>query len=288
MGKLGIIISAGGAGTRMVVPDAGSGNSGPVTDNLNAGRGGVAPTPDSAQTVETAAELTAALPKQFMPLAGRPVLAHSLDAFRAVAPEAEVVVALPADHVETWAELCRKHNIAPHKICVGGATRSLSVQNALAELDPECEIIAVHDGARPLVSPGSILRAIETARWHGSAVPVVPVVDSVRRIVDQAARESSTDDAGPAAEGDEAISGISHPEDRTALVAVQTPQVFRADILRKAYEAAAKRADERTFTDDATCVEAAGYNVRLCAGERRNIKITEPDDLKIAEALMKI
>jgi 2-C-methyl-D-erythritol 4-phosphate cytidylyltransferase len=205
-------------------------------------------------------EATAGTPKQFRLLGGRPVLARTIEAFRSVMPEVEIVVALPADHIEEWTELRGKYDVEPHKICEGGATRFLSVKSALGALDPECEYIAVHDAARPLVSPELIVRAIATAREHGSAIPVVPLADSVRRL-----RESS-----------------SYPEDRAFLRGVQTPQVFRADILRTGYE----RAVGDDFGDDAAVVESVGYTVMLCEGERRNIKITQPEDMVIAEAIL--
>lgn len=222
------------------------------------------------------------VPKQFMILAGLPVLAHSIRTFGAVAPEVDIVVALPADHLRTWASLCREYDVPPHKTCVGGATRFLSVRNAMENLDPDCELIAVHDGARPLVSPALIRRTVEIARRHGTAIPAIPVNDTVRRI---------------------GLEGVSHPEDRATLRAVQTPQVFRVDILRDAYAKASDGMTEnenrnkgegggdrdgsgKKFTDDGSVVEAAGYDLTLCEGERRNIKITEPADMAIAGALM--
>ncbi len=225
MKKIGIIIPAGGIGTRMA-----------------------------------ASEAVASTPKQFLPLGGRPVLARSIDAFRCVVRYADIVVALPADRLDEWARLCLEHNVPAHKICEGGASRFLSVRNALGELDPACEYIAVHDAARPLVSGELILSTLDVAHRHGSAIPVTPVTDSIRRLRDNG----------------------SWPEDRSTLRAVQTPQVFRADILRTAYE----RAVGDDFTDDASVVEAVGYTVMLCGGERRNIKITEPEDMTIAEALL--
>ncbi len=226
MKKIGIIIPAGGVGTRMA-----------------------------------AREAVARTPKQFMILGGRPVLARTIEAFGSAAPDAEIVVALPAPCIDEWAELCRKYGVCAHKVCEGGATRFLSIRNALSELDHEVEYIAVHDAARPLVSNGLILRTIEAAHLHGSAIPVVPVVDSVRRV-----------------DGN----GISHPERREELRGVQTPQVFRADILRTAYA----NAEGYDWGDDATVVESVGYTVMLCEGERRNIKITEPEDMAVAATLL--
>jgi 2-C-methyl-D-erythritol 4-phosphate cytidylyltransferase len=207
-----------------------------------------------------ASEAIGGTPKQFMLLGEKPVLVHAITAFKCVARYADIVVALPADRVDEWRRLCAEYAVPSHKVCEGGRTRFGSVKNALAELSPDCEYIAVHDAARPLVSGGMILRAIETARRHGSAIPVLPLTDSIRRVTENGSR----------------------PEDRAALYAVQTPQVFRADILRAAYE----RAVGEDFTDDATVVESAGYTVMLTEGERRNIKITEPVDMTIARALI--
>ena len=229
MKKIGIIIPAGGTGARMAGPE------------------GVA-TPT-------------ATPKQFMLLAGRPVLAHAIEAFKCVAKFSQIVVALPEDRMEEWERLQAEHRVPRHTICKGGATRFQSVRNAIAALDADCEFVAVHDAARPLVSGEAILRAIETARAHGSAIPVVPMTDSVRRVKEE---------------------GISWAEDRRELRGVQTPQVFRADILRTGYD----RAVGDDFADDAAVVESVGYTVALCEGERRNFKITTPEDLTMAEALL--
>jgi 2-C-methyl-D-erythritol 4-phosphate cytidylyltransferase len=200
-------------------------------------------------------------PKQFVLLEGKPVLARTIEAFGCVENHAEIVVALPADRLEEWRRLSAEYKVPSHKICTGGATRFASVKRALESLSPDCEYIAVHDAARPLVSGELILRTIDTARKHGSAIPVTQLVDSIRRVTENG----------------------SYPEDRSQLRGVQTPQVFRADILRTAYE----RATGEDFGDDATVVESVGYTVALCNGERHNIKITEPKDLIIAGALIR-
>lgn len=220
MKKHGIIIVAGGAGTRM-------GSS---------------------------------TPKQFMMLKGRPVLAWPIINFRKAFPDADIVVAIPAEHMEAWAEMCLKHKIPAHKICEGGETRFESVKRALAELDEECKYIAVHDGVRPLASEGLMKHVFDTAHKHGTAIPALQVTDSIRCLTENS----------------------SYPVDRTTLRAVQTPQAFRTDILKAGYE----RAADNNFTDDATVVESIGYNIMLCDGERRNIKITTPVDLTITEAIL--
>ncbi len=174
------------------------------------------------------------------------MLKWSIEAFENAAPQAEIIVALS-----------REWDVSPHKACAGGTTRSESVRNALATLSTDCELIAVHDAARPLVTPQLIKRVVQLALKKGSAIPVVPLVDSIRRVEGGA-------------------------EDRDTLLAVQTPQIFRADILREAYEKSTEN-----YSDDATLVEAMGYKITLCEGERRNIKITEPIDFQIAETILK-
>ncbi len=203
----------------------------------------------------------AATPKQFLTLAGEPVMAHAVRAFHKAFPSADIVVAMHPAHFETWARLCIDFKIPSHKVCEGGETRFESVQKAMLELDPGCEFIAVHDAARPLVSRSLIAHTLDMAKKHGSAIPVLEMSDSIRHLTENS----------------------SYPVDRSELRAVQTPQVFRADILRMGYE----RATGQNFTDDATVVESIGYNIMLCSGERRNIKITHPVDLTIAEAILR-
>jgi 2-C-methyl-D-erythritol 4-phosphate cytidylyltransferase len=221
----------------------------------------------------------ATTPKQFLPLAGKPILAWTVEAFAAALsavdnatalpeadnvaalPEVDIVVALPAAYMEQWAELSLAHAVPPHKICEGGATRFGSVKRALAMLDETCDYIAVHDGVRPLVSRQLIEYVFDVAHKHGTAIPALHVTDSIRCATDE---------------------NSSYPVDRATLRAIQTPQVFREDILRAGYE----RAEGSDFTDDATVVESIGYNIMLCTGERRNIKITTPADLTVAEALI--
>lgn len=195
-----------------------------------------------------------------MMLKGKPVLAYSILAFRKMFPDADIVAALPAQYIELWAELALRYNVPPHKICEGGSTRFESVKHALAELDENCRYIAVHDGARPLVSRALIDRVFETVRKHGSAIPVVEVTDSIRGLTETG----------------------SYPVDRSMLRAVQTPQAFRWDIIR----AACERAAENDYADDASAVESIGYNIMLCAGEKSNIKLTLPVDFITAEAIL--
>lgn len=201
-------------------------------------------------------------PKQFLELAGRPVLMHTLEAFDRWDASARLIVVLPEDQIETWKRLCEAHVFGRiHRVVAGGETRFHSVRNGLDAVASD-GLIAVHDGVRPLVAPSVIAACFAAAADGGAAVPVVPVVESVREV-----------DAD----------GGSRPVDRTRLRVVQTPQVFRADVLRAAY---CLPYDPR-FTDDASVVEASGVAVRLVPGNRENIKLTTPMDLLLAEQLMR-
>ena len=201
-------------------------------------------------------------PKQFLELAGRPVLMHTLEAFDRWDASARLIVVLPEDQIETWKRLCEAHVFGRiHRVVAGGETRFHSVRNGLDDVASD-GLIAVHDGVRPLVAPSVIAACFAAAADGGAAVPVVPVVESVREV-----------DAD----------GGSRPVDRARLRVVQTPQVFRADVLRAAY---CLPYDPR-FTDDASVVEASGVAVRLVPGNRENIKLTTPMDLLLAEQLMR-
>ena len=201
-------------------------------------------------------------PKQFLELAGRPVLMHTLEAFDRWDASARLIVVLPEDQIDTWKRLCEAHVFSRiHRVVAGGETRFHSVRNGLGAVASN-GLIAVHDGVRPLVAPSVIAACFAAAADGGAAVPVVPVVESVREV-----------DAD----------GGSRPVDRTRLRVVQTPQVFRADVLRAAY---CLPYDPR-FTDDASVVEASGVAVRLVPGNRENIKLTTPLDLLLAEQLMR-
>ena len=199
------------------------------------------------------------LPKQFIPLHGRPVLMHTMDAFFRWDATAEQIIVLPEEQQAYWQMLCRELNCAiPHRTVHGGETRFLSVRNGLQSVDGD-GWIAVHDGVRPFVSHAVIDACFAAAELFGAAVPVLPMIDSVREVDETQSR----------------------PFDRERLRIVQTPQVFRADWLRHAYE----QPYQPQFTDDASLVEAAGYPIHLVDGNRENIKITTPVDLRWAEIL---
>lgn len=201
------------------------------------------------------------LPKQFIPIEGRPVLMRTLDAFYACDSSIQIVLVLPRDHQAYWCELCSQYAFdIPHKIADGGATRFHSVQNGLMFVDEPEALVAVHDGVRPFVSSNVIEQCYCEAESYGAVVPVVPVVETVRHLV---GKDSFT-------------------VDRNAYRLVQTPQTFQATLLRRAYE----QPYCESYTDDASVVESLGQAVRLVNGNRENIKLTTPYDLIVAKALV--
>ena len=207
----------------------------------------------------------AQIPKQFLELGGKPILMRTVEAFeKALADgEHEIVVTLPADQIGVWQDLCERHCLAvPHRVVPGGETRWHSVKNALDSIDDPAgaDVIAVHDGVRPLASVELIQRTLDNARRRGAAIPVVMLNDSVRQV-----------------DGEE-----SHALDRSSLRAVQTPQAFKAHLLLEAY----RQPYDPSFTDDASVVERAGHAVTLVEGEPTNLKITRPMDLELAEYLL--
>ena len=201
-----------------------------------------------------------ALPKQFMMLDNEPILARSINRIHEALPAAEIVVVLPEEHVELWKNIAARFDVARHKIALGGKERFHSVKNGLAALSDEVAIVGIHDAVRPLASKKLIIKLFLEAENSTAVIPVVAPIDSYRIV-----------------EGDD-----SSIIDRSALRMVQTPQLFQAEALRKAYEQPFSSA----FTDDASVMEAAGHKVTLVEGERENIKITTPSDMLIAEAII--
>jgi len=201
------------------------------------------------------------LPKQFLPLAGKPILAWALRAFRGAD---RIVVALPSDQMTRWQQLYAQcDDPVEHTVVPGGETRWHSVRNALTAVAPSLaddDVVAVHDAARPLASQQLIERIFAAAAADGGAVPCVPLADSVRQI-----------------DGD-----TSHALDRSLLRAVQTPQAFLARPLLDAYDLGYRP----EFTDDASVFEFAGHRVTLVEGEPNNFKITRPADLTLAQLLL--
>ena len=201
------------------------------------------------------------LPKQFLPIGGKPVLMHTIEAFHHFDRTMKIILVLPQEQQTYWQELCAKHSfVIEHTVVDGGETRFHSVKNGLACVNSG--LVGVHDGVRPFVSPEVIKRCYELAAIKKAVIPVIDVVETVRPITET---------------GSETVS-------RNDYKLVQTPQVFDAELLKQAY------AQEYTpfFTDDASVVEAMGIPVCLVEGNRENIKITTPFDLKISSALVNV
>jgi 2-C-methyl-D-erythritol 4-phosphate cytidylyltransferase len=206
--------------------------------------------------------MNADIPKQFLEIQGKPILMHTLEAFMNFDASLQLILVLPAAQFEFWETLCKKHALnIPHQIVAGGQTRFQSVKNGLDAVKVPA-LVAIHDGVRPLVSKETISRCFDAAAKFGAAIPTMDSIESIR-FVD--------------ANGSKSV-------DRTAYKMVQTPQVFDAELLRKAYE----QEFSALFTDDASVVEAMGATVHLVDGNRENIKITTEFDLIVAERLLEL
>ena len=221
------------------------------------------------------------IPKQFLPIGGKPVLMRTIERFREYSPTLQMILVLPKAQQDYWRELCLKYNFPlpqqggarggslPHPqlgeegrglylLADGGETRFHSVQHGLALIPDDAEgVVGVHDGVRPFPSIDVIRRCYETARIKKAVVPVIPVVETLRHITE-----------GTKPRGDYRL--------------VQTPQTFDIQLLK----AANRQPYNDGFTDDASVVEAFGFDITLVEGNRENIKITTPYDLKIAEILV--
>ncbi|MBN1145277.1 MAG: 2-C-methyl-D-erythritol 4-phosphate cytidylyltransferase [Bacteroidales bacterium] len=200
-------------------------------------------------------------PKQFMLLQNRPVLMHTLSVFYHYNRDMEFILALPESQAEKWNELCKTHDFGlRHQVVSGGETRFHTVKKNIAGL-PNNSLVAIHDGVRPLVSLDTIDRCFRVAAEFGNAVPCIEIPETLRRLSGKRSRQVN----------------------RTKYRLIQTPQIFLADILKEAYNQ-----DYRSdFTDDAGVVENLGHAIHLVQGNGENIKITYPQDLVVAGALLK-
>ena len=204
------------------------------------------------------------IPKQFLPVGGRPVLMRTIERFREYSADLQIILVLPKAQQDYWRELCRKYNFplpqheGSYLMADGGETRFHSVQHGLALIPDEAQgVVGVHDGVRPFPCINVIRRCYETARTKKAVIPVVPIVETLRHVTE-----------GTKPRGDYRL--------------VQTPQTFDIQLLK-----AANRQPYRDgFTDDASVVEALGHPIALVEGNRENIKLTTPYDLKIAEVLI--
>ena len=201
------------------------------------------------------------VPKQFMRLKGLPVLAHTINAFLSYNPSISIILVLPSDEIKTWKEICEELKYDPPlTIVTGGETRFQSVKNGLNQINDDSGLVAIHDGVRPLIATDIIGASFRLAAVHGSAVAAVRLKESIR-ITDQ---------------------DTTRAVDRSQFRLIQTPQTFRVDIIRKAYELK----ENPSLTDDASVAEQAGHKISLFEGSYANIKITTPEDLIVAEALL--
>lgn len=202
------------------------------------------------------------IPKQFLPVNGLPVLMRTIKRFREYDNNLKIILVLPEEQHEYWNELCKNYHFTDaYAVVSGGETRFHSVSNGLAVIpDDAVGVVGVHDGVRPFPSVEVIGRCFETARTAKAVIPVVPVVETLRHIVDAEATET-----------------VSRDNYRL----VQTPQTFDIQLLKEAYA----RPYQDSFTDDASVVESFGHKITLVEGNRENIKITTPFDLRVARIL---
>ncbi|MBP3845864.1 MAG: 2-C-methyl-D-erythritol 4-phosphate cytidylyltransferase [Prevotella sp.] len=199
------------------------------------------------------------IPKQFLPIGGKPILMRTLERFRAYSETLEIILVLPKDQQDYWLQLCKDYHFQMnYRMTDGGETRFHSVQHGLALIPDDAEgVVGVHDGVRPFPSLEVISNCYETARTKKAVIPVIPVVETLRHITE-----------GTKPRGDYRL--------------VQTPQTFDIQLLK----AANRQPYNDGFTDDASVVETFGFDITLVDGNRENIKITTPYDLKIAEVLI--
>jgi 2-C-methyl-D-erythritol 4-phosphate cytidylyltransferase len=210
--------------------------------------------------------IKSSLPKQFIELNGKPILLHTIDAFYRYSRSLTVVLVLPEDDFGIWNGICKKFNFTePVLLQKGGATRFQSVRNGLDKIEGE-GLVAIHDGVRPLVSEDIIGTSFRLAATHHCAVAAVRLKESIRM----------TNEAGAG------VQDNSKAMDRSRFRLIQTPQTFNVQLIKKAY----RIREEGSLTDDASVAEKAGHLISLFEGSFGNIKITTPEDLVIAEALM--
>ena len=201
------------------------------------------------------------IPKQFLELQGRTVLQRTIEKFVSAVPDIRVITVLPASHIETWKDICvRNSMIYPQTLVTGGITRFHSVKNALDRV-PDGAVVAIHDGVRPLLSTDLIRAMAERMKSCRALIPVVPAVDTLR----------SLDPSVP-------------DPDRSRVVCVQTPQMFLSEEIKDAYG----QAYDTRFTDDASVAVRKGIPLSFIDGERLNFKITTPEDLRLAEAVLSL
>ena len=208
------------------------------------------------------------IPKQFLPIGGKPVLMRTLERFREYSDDLQIILVLPEAQQEYWQELCNRYDFkVEYLLANGGQTRFHSVQNGLALVPDDAEgVVGVHEGVRPFPSIDVIRNCYETARTAKAVIPVIPIVETVRHLTGGQARCE--------------VESVTVPRDEYRLV--QTPQTFDIQLLK----AANRQPYNDVFTDDASVVESYGHKITLVEGNRENIKITTPYDITVAEAII--
>ena len=210
-----------------------------------------------------------ALPKQFLSLEGRAVLQRTIERFLEACPDIQVITVLPEAHIAWWRRYCQEKGFnCPQRLVKGGFTRFHSVKNAL-DCIPDGAVVAVHDGVRPLVSTALLKEMFGRMETVRALVPVVPMVDTLTVL--DTAPDGSLQDAGETV-------------DRSRIYGAQTPQMFRSEDLKAAYS----QGYDLSFTDDASVARRYGIPLSYIAGERFNIKLTTPEDLTLAEAILRL
>lgn len=204
------------------------------------------------------------LPKQFLPVDGKPVLMRTIERFRQYSEAIGIILVLPHAQQDYWRQLCKEYHFnVEHTVVDGGGTRFQSCKNGIAAVpDDATGVVGIHDGVRPFVTVDVIARTYEAAREHGAAMPVMPVTDTLRYVA-----------------GEDGGHNVLRSDYRT----VQTPQTFDIQLIKRAYDVPYSEA----FTDDASVAEAAGHKVVMVEGCRENIKLTTPYDLLLADFICK-
>ena len=202
------------------------------------------------------------IPKQFLPMGNAPILMHTIKRFFTSAESVHIVLVLPEEQVERWHQLCQKYSFSiPHHIIFGGKTRFQSVKNGLNSIGETEGLVAIHDGVRPFISKRIIEASYKSAQKEGNGIASVPLKDSIRMV------EKKSNKA----------------LDREQYRIIQTPQTFLLSQIRDAFH----KAKKDLYDDDASVAEEAGYAIHLIEGGYDNIKITTPEDMAMAEAILK-
>ena len=216
----------------------------------------------------TGTRMGAPVPKQFLELKGKPILRLTLEKFIEAVPDLHVLTVLPEDHVSTWRDYCLKANFTcPQRLVKGGFTRFHSVKNALEHI-PDGALVAVQDGVRPLMSVEKIRELFAAAVYVPALIPVLPLTDTLKVLEKRA---------------DGVLMTTGERIDRSRIYGAQTPQIFHSELLKAAYS----QGYDTLFTDDASVAEKYGIPLTFIEGERYNIKITTPEDLKVAKLLFR-